>query len=81
MSYDRNDYADTSCPDAPVPHLLILRCEQHKEVYLKQSRHSSIGNLLKLSIGSIQEGVTGRRSRVARNFLSKFEEKVTSLER
>jgi hypothetical protein len=40
MSYDRNDYAITSCPDAPVPpHLPILRCEHHKEAYVKQSRH------------------------------------------
>jgi hypothetical protein len=42
MSYDRNDYADTSCPEAPVPsHLPILRCEHRKEAYVKQSRHPS----------------------------------------
>jgi hypothetical protein len=41
MSYDRNDYADTSCPDAPIPHLLIPRYERCKEVYVKQSRHPS----------------------------------------
>jgi hypothetical protein len=40
MSYDRNDYADTNCPDAPVPHhLTIPMCEHRKEAYLKQSRH------------------------------------------
>jgi hypothetical protein len=40
IPYDRNDYADTSCPDAPVPpHLSILRCEHHKEAHVKQSRH------------------------------------------
>jgi hypothetical protein len=39
MSYDMNDYANTSCPDAPVPpHLPILRCEHRKEAYMKQSR-------------------------------------------
>jgi hypothetical protein len=42
MSYDRNDYTDTSFPDASVPpHLPILRCEHYKEAYMKQSRHSS----------------------------------------
>jgi hypothetical protein len=42
MSYDMNDYADTNCLNAPVPpHLPILRCEHHKEVYVKQSRHPS----------------------------------------
>jgi hypothetical protein len=42
MSYDRNDYADTSCPNVPVPHHLpILRCEHRKEAYVKQSRHPS----------------------------------------
>jgi hypothetical protein len=40
MSYDRNDYTDTSCPDAPVPpHLTFSRCEHCKEAYVKQSRH------------------------------------------
>jgi hypothetical protein len=40
---DRNDYADTSCPDgAPVPpYLSILRCEHRKEAHIKQSRHLS----------------------------------------
>jgi hypothetical protein len=43
MSYDKNDYADTSCPDALVPpHLPILRCEHRKEAYMKQSRHPSM---------------------------------------
>ena len=43
MSYDRNDYADTSCPDVSVPsHLSILRCEHRKEAYVKQSRHPSM---------------------------------------
>jgi hypothetical protein len=37
--------------------------------------------LLNLSIGIIQEGVTGRRSRAMRNFLIKFEEKEISLRR
>jgi hypothetical protein len=42
MSYDRNDYADTSCSDASVPpHLPIPRCEHRKEAYVKQSRHTS----------------------------------------
>jgi hypothetical protein len=42
MSYDKNDYADTSCPDASVPpHLPIPRCEHRKETYVKQSRHPS----------------------------------------
>jgi hypothetical protein len=41
--YDRNDYTDTSCPDAPVPpHLSILRCEHRKEAHIKQSRHLSM---------------------------------------
>jgi hypothetical protein len=40
VAYDRNDYANTSCPDAPVPsHLPILRCEHRKEAHVKQSRH------------------------------------------
>jgi hypothetical protein len=42
MSYDRNDYEDTRCSDAPVPpHLPIPRCEHHKEAHVKQSRHLS----------------------------------------
>jgi hypothetical protein len=42
MSYDRNDYADTNCPDVSVPHhLSILRCEHRKEAYVKQLRHPS----------------------------------------
>jgi hypothetical protein len=36
---------------------------------------------LNLSIDSIQEGMTERRSRAMRNFLSKFEEKVISMGR
>jgi hypothetical protein len=43
IPYDRNDYVGTSCPDAPIsPHLPILRCEHHKEAYVKQSRHPSM---------------------------------------
>jgi hypothetical protein len=43
IPYDRNDYADTSCPDALAPpHLPILRCEQRKEAHAKQSRHPSM---------------------------------------
>jgi hypothetical protein len=42
ITYDRNDYSDTSCPDAPVPpHLSILRCEHRKKAHVKQSRHPS----------------------------------------
>jgi hypothetical protein len=42
MSCNRNDYADTSCPDAPVPpYFSIPRCEHHKEAHVKQSKHSS----------------------------------------
>jgi hypothetical protein len=42
IPYDRNDYADTSCPDAPVsPHLPIPRCEHSKEAHIRQSRHPS----------------------------------------
>jgi hypothetical protein len=42
IPYDRNDYVDTSCPDALVPpHLFIPRCEHHKEAHAKQSRHPS----------------------------------------
>jgi hypothetical protein len=42
MSYDRNDYTDTSFSDAVFPpHLSISRCEHHKEAYVKQLRHPS----------------------------------------
>jgi hypothetical protein len=42
MWYDRNEYANTSCPDALVPpHFPILICDHHKEVHVKQSRHPS----------------------------------------
>jgi hypothetical protein len=42
IPYDRNDYVDTSCPDASVsPHLPIMRCEHRKEAHVKQSRHLS----------------------------------------
>jgi hypothetical protein len=42
MSYDSNDYADTSCLDASIPpYLPILRCEHRKEAYVKQLRHPS----------------------------------------
>jgi hypothetical protein len=36
---------------------------------------------INLSISNIQEGATGRRSRVMRNLLINFEEKVISLGR
>jgi hypothetical protein len=42
MPYDRNEYADTSCPDAPIPpHFPIPRCNHHKEAHVKQSGHPS----------------------------------------
>jgi hypothetical protein len=42
MSYDRNEYVNTSYPDAPIPpRFPIPRCEHHKEAYIKQSRHLS----------------------------------------
>jgi hypothetical protein len=42
MSYDRNKYVNTSCPDAPVPpHFPIQKCDHHKEAHVKQSRHPS----------------------------------------
>jgi hypothetical protein len=42
IPYDRNDYADTSCPDDPdPPHLPIPRCEHRKEPHVKQLRHPS----------------------------------------
>jgi hypothetical protein len=42
MSYDRNEYVKTSCPDALVPpHFPILRCDHHEEAHIKQSRHRS----------------------------------------
>jgi hypothetical protein len=42
IPYDKNDYADISCPDASVPrHLPILRCEHRKEAHVNQSRHPS----------------------------------------
>jgi hypothetical protein len=41
IPYDRNNYVDTSCPDAPVtPHLLNPRCEHRKEAHVKQSKIS-----------------------------------------
>jgi hypothetical protein len=43
IPYDRNDYMNISCSDAPVPpHLSILRCEHRKEAHIKQSRHISM---------------------------------------
>jgi hypothetical protein len=40
--WNRNEYVNTSCPDALVPpHFLILTCEHRKEAHIKQSRHSS----------------------------------------
>jgi hypothetical protein len=42
MPYDRNEYVNTSCPDAPIsPHFPILRCNHRKEAHVKQSRHPS----------------------------------------
>jgi hypothetical protein len=42
IPYDRNEYVNTSCPNASVPpHFSILRCEHHKETHVKQSRHPS----------------------------------------
>jgi hypothetical protein len=42
MPYDRNEYANTSCSDAPVPlHFPILRCDHHKEAHIRQSRYMS----------------------------------------
>jgi hypothetical protein len=42
IPYDRNDYANTSCLDAPVPpHLLISKCEHRKEAHVKKLRHLS----------------------------------------
>jgi hypothetical protein len=43
MLYDRNEYANTSCPDAPVPpRFPIPRCDHHEEAHVKQSRHLSM---------------------------------------
>jgi hypothetical protein len=40
MTYDMNEYANTSCLDAPdTPHFSILRCDNHEEAHVKQSRH------------------------------------------
>jgi hypothetical protein len=42
IPYDRNEYANTSCSNAPVPpHFPIPSCEHHKETHVKQSRHLS----------------------------------------
>jgi hypothetical protein len=41
-SYDRNEYANTSCPDASVPpHFPIMRCGHHEEAHVRQLRHLS----------------------------------------
>jgi hypothetical protein len=67
--------------------VMLLVRKMHVWVHINETvicglyRHCLRWFLLNLSIVSIQEGVTGRHSRVARNFLSKFEEKVTSLGR
>jgi hypothetical protein len=67
--------------------VMLLVRKMHVWVHINETvicglyRHCLRWFLLNLSIVSIQEGVIGRRSRVARNFLSKFEEKVTSLGR
>jgi hypothetical protein len=40
--YDRNEYANTSSPDTPVPpHFPIPRCDHHEEAHIKKSRHPS----------------------------------------
>jgi hypothetical protein len=42
MFWNRNEYANTSCSDAPVPpHFPNMRCEHHKEAHVKQLRHLS----------------------------------------
>jgi hypothetical protein len=42
MMYNRNEYMNTSCPDALVPpHFSILRCDHHDEAHVRQSRHPS----------------------------------------
>ncbi len=42
MFWNRNEYANTSYLDAPVPpHFPIPRCEHRKEAHIKQSRHLS----------------------------------------
>jgi hypothetical protein len=47
MSYDRNNYVDTSCSDATVPpHLPISRCEHRREAHVKQLRHPSTSLVL-----------------------------------
>jgi hypothetical protein len=36
MPYDRNEYANTSCPYAPVPpHFPILKCDHHEEAHIR----------------------------------------------
>jgi hypothetical protein len=43
MPYDRNEYVNTSCPDALIPpHFPIPRCKHHKEAHAKQSRHPNM---------------------------------------
>jgi hypothetical protein len=65
---------------------LLVRM-MHEWVHINETvicglyRHWLRWFVLNLSIGIIQEGVIGRRSRVTRNFLSEFKEKVTSLGR
>jgi hypothetical protein len=67
--------------------IMLLVRMMHVRVHINETvicdlyRHWLRWFLLNLSIGSIQQGVTGRRLRVTRNFLSKFEEKVTILGR
>jgi hypothetical protein len=40
IPYDRNEYMNTSCLDAPIPpHFSILRCIHRKDTHVKQSRH------------------------------------------
>jgi hypothetical protein len=36
ISYDRNGYANTSCPDAPIPpYFFISRCDHHEEIHVR----------------------------------------------
>jgi hypothetical protein len=45
IPYVRNEYANISCLDAPVPpHFPILRCEHQKDAHVKQSRHLSMAS-------------------------------------
>jgi hypothetical protein len=44
MTYDMNEYANTSCLNAPgTPHFPILRCDNHEEAHVKQLSTDVIG--------------------------------------